>query len=82
VALEQTIKDLSARTGSGGFFLIGDNIIIVWFGLDWWEWDYPGNTFYDAKDLADDLIQRNSRESRLVRFFTGDLPDQRFVART
>jgi hypothetical protein len=81
VTLEKTIEGLTAKTGSGGFFLIGENITVVWYGRDWWEWEYRGNTFYDAKDLADDVIRRNRMDSRLVRFFTGHIPDQRRVAR-
>lgn len=81
MTLEQTIEHLTAKTGSGGFFLLGDNLIVVWYGLDWWEWVYLGNTFYDCKDLAEDLIRRSSQDSRLVRFFSGDIPDQRSVAR-
>lgn len=81
MTLEETIEELTAKSGSGSNFLIGDNIIVVWYGTDWWEWEYRGNSFYAAKDLADDILRRHSRDSRLVRFYTGQIPDQRCVAR-
>ena len=81
MTLEEIIMDLTARTANGGHFWIGSNYIIVRHGLDRWEWVYRGRSFYDLADLAENIIWRNSSTSRLVRFFSGRVPDERRVAR-
>ena len=81
MTLEQAILDLTAKTPHGGHFWVGRHFILVRCGSDWWEWEYRGNSFYDPKDLAEDVLRRSASESRLVRFFTGRIPDQRRVPR-
>jgi hypothetical protein len=81
VTLEKAIEALTAKTASGGCFLIGDHKVVVWYGMDWWEWEYEGRTYYDTKDVAEEVLRRNSPDSRLVRFYSGMIPDQRRQAR-
>jgi hypothetical protein len=79
--LEETIQALTARTPSGGSCTIGDSTFIVRYCSDSWEWEYRGNLYYDPQDLADAILRKSDAGSRLVRFFTGRIPDQRSVAR-
>lgn len=79
--LEKTIMDLTAQTPSGGVCTIGSTSFRVHYSPDCWEWEYRGNTFYDPQDLAEEILRRSGSASRMARFFTGRIPDQRRVAR-
>ncbi len=79
--LEETIKELTTRTPSGGSCAIGDSAFIVRYCSDSWEWEYRGNIYYDPQDLAQAILRKSAPSSRLVRFFTGRIPDQRKAPR-
>jgi len=79
--LEETIMHLTSRTPSGGVCTIGHTTFKVHYSPDCWEWEYRGNTFYDPQDLAEEILRKCGAGSRLVRYFTGRIPDQRRVAR-
>lgn len=81
MTLEETILSLTTKTISGGGFWIGSNYILVRYGMDWWEWVFRGRSFYDPGDLAENLLWSSEPHSRLVRYFTGRVPDQRRVTR-
>ena len=51
--LEETILDLTSRTPSGGSCRIEKASFIVWYCADIWEWEYQGETYFDALDLAE-----------------------------
>lgn len=77
MTLEETIRDLTSRTPSGGTCTIGDCSFTVRYCTDIWEWEYRGNIYYDLQDLAETIFRDNGANSRLVRFYTGKIPDQR-----
>ena len=77
MTLEETIMALTARTPSGGSCTIGDSSFTVWYCADSWEWEYQGSAYYDPQDLAEAILGSHAPNTRLVRFFTGKLPDQR-----
>ena len=77
MTLEETIKDLTSRTPSGGTCSIGDCSILVRYCADMWEWEFGGVIYYDLQDLADAILRVHAANSRLVRFYTGKIPDQR-----
>ena len=79
--LEETIMALTARTPSGGRFAIGDSFFMVRYCADSWEWEYRGNLYYDPQDLAKAILRKCDAGSRLARYFTGRIPDQRSLAR-
>jgi hypothetical protein len=81
-SLEETIKALTSTTPSGGCCTIGDSSFLVRYCSDSWEWEYRGNIYYDPQDLAEAILRKSGPSSRLVRFFTGRIPDQRRVSRT
>ena len=80
--LEETIKALTSRTPSGGSCAIGDSTFIVRYCSDSWEWEYRGNIYYDPQDLAEAILRKSDASSRLARYFTGRIPDQRRAVRT
>ena len=77
MTLVETIADQTTRTPSGGGCWIGNNFVIVRHCSDCWEWEYRGGIFYDLQDLAEEILRRNGAGSRLVRYFTESVPDQR-----
>lgn len=77
MTLEEIIMDLTSRTPSGGCCTIGDSSFIVWYSSDSWEWEYRGNVYYDLQDLAEAILDGCASNTRMVRFFTGKIPDQR-----
>lgn len=81
MTLEETILELTARTPSGGCCRIGETSFSVRYCADLWEWEYLGEVFWDPVDLAETILRKNHAGSRLVRFYTGKLPDQRKVPR-
>ncbi len=77
MTLVETLETLTARTPSGGGFWLGNNYLLVRYSSDVWEWEYRGNSFYDLQDLAEEILRRSSPSSRLVRYFSQIVPDQR-----
>jgi hypothetical protein len=61
--------------------LLGNNYLIVRHGSDSWEWEYRGNIFYDLEHLTKEVLRRSGASSRLARFFTERVPDQRMEFR-
>ena len=81
MTLEETLLFLTTRTPSGGGFWIGNNRVVVRYSVDTWEWEYRGTPFYDVQDLAEELLMRCGAGSRLARFFTERIQDERREAR-
>ena len=71
------IMELTSKVPSGGSCTIGDSTFTVHYCADSWEWSYRGNAYYDAQDLAEAILGGYAANTRLVRFFTGKIPDQR-----
>jgi len=82
VTLEETIKDLTSKTPSGGSCRMGDCSFSVWYCADIWEWEYRGHIFHDPQDLAETIARDFGADSRLVRFYSGKIPDQRRCPRS
>src|ERR1035437_3909211 len=55
--LEATIVKLTRETPSGGSRRIGDASFTVRYCSDIWEWEYQGETFWDARDLAESIVR-------------------------
>jgi hypothetical protein len=68
---------LTSRTPSGGSCKIGDRAFAVHYCTDIWEWEYQGHIFHDALDLAEAMLRDCNANCRLVRFYTGKIPDER-----
>ena len=51
--LEKTIRELTARTPSGGTCWIGDTCFTVWYCADCWEWEFQGVFYFDTQDLSE-----------------------------
>ena len=77
MTLEEMLLFLTTRTPSGGGFWIGTNHFVVRYSADSWEWEYRGNLFYDVQDLAEEVLKRCGAGSRITRFFTERIPDER-----
>jgi hypothetical protein len=60
MTLEEIIMNLTSRTPSGGMCTIGDVSFNVWYCSDIWEWEYRGETFWDAQDLAEAIVRESS----------------------
>jgi hypothetical protein len=56
-ALEAMILKLTQETPSGGTCRIGPVSFSVWYGPDIWEWEYQGESYWDAQDLAEAIIR-------------------------
>jgi hypothetical protein len=61
MTLESLILELTSKTPSGGNCRIGDVCFTVRYCSDLWEWEYQGEVFFDALDLAEAIV-RGSRE--------------------
>jgi hypothetical protein len=57
MTLEEIILELTSNTPSGGSCKIGDVSFNVWYCSDIWEWEYQGETFFDAQDLAEAIVR-------------------------
>jgi hypothetical protein len=77
LTLEESLLFLTTRTPSGGGFWIGAHHFVVRYSADSWEWEYRGNLFYDVQDLAEEVLKRCGPGSRITRFFTERIPDER-----
>ena len=77
MTLDETILELTSRTPSGGTCHIGDRSFTIRYCSDIWEWEYRGLVFHDALDLAEAMLRDCNTNSRLVRFYTGKIPDER-----
>lgn len=53
MSLEKTIIDLTSKTSSGGTCWIGELPFTVWFGSDYWEWEFQGAYYFDPLDLSE-----------------------------
>lgn len=51
--LEASILELTSCTPSGGTCRIGEATFKVLYCSDLWEWEYLGETYFDAQDLAE-----------------------------
>jgi hypothetical protein len=56
MTLEEIILELTSQTPSGGVCQLGDAFFKVWYCSDIWEWEYRGETFFDAQDLAEAIV--------------------------
>ncbi len=82
MTLEETIRDLTSKTPSGGCCRMGDCAFSVSYCADIWEWEYRGYVFHDPLDLAEAITRDFGADSRLVSFYSGRIPDQRRWPRT
>jgi hypothetical protein len=82
MTLEEAIMEVTSRTPSGDSCRIGDSAFTVHYCADIWEWEYRGLIFHDPQDLAEAILRDCGANSRLVRFYTGKIPDQRRWSRT
>jgi hypothetical protein len=55
--LEAIIIKLTHETPSGEICRIGDAFFTVRYCSDIWEWDYLGETYWDAEDLAEAIVR-------------------------
>lgn len=55
--VEASILELTSQTPSGGSCQIGDALFRVRYSSDTWEWEYSGEAFFDALDLAEAIIR-------------------------
>jgi hypothetical protein len=51
--LEKVIMDLTSKTPSGGTCWVGNVPFTVWYGSDYWEWEFQGAFYFDLQDLSD-----------------------------
>lgn len=73
MSLEKTIQELTAKTPSGGTCWIEDIPFTVWFGSDYWEWEFQGVFYFDLQDLSEAMeahLRRISEAARQAVFFT------------
>ncbi len=61
--VEATILELTSQTPSGGSCRIGHASVSVRYCSDTWEWEYLGEAFFDALDLAEAIV-RDSEANR------------------
>jgi hypothetical protein len=69
MSLEQTIIDLTSKTSSGGTCWLGDLPFRVWFGSDYWEWEFQGVYYFDSLDLSEAIeafIQQTTEGTQRV----------------
>jgi hypothetical protein len=67
MGLEETIMDLTSQTPSGGICWIGELPFTVWFGSDYWEWEFQGVYYFDPLDLSEAIeafLQRTADDAR------------------
>jgi hypothetical protein len=55
--MEATILKVTLETPNGGSCRIGGASFTVRYCSDIWEWEYEGETFWDALDLALAMVQ-------------------------
>jgi hypothetical protein len=56
-ALEAMILKLTQEIPSGGICRVGPVSFSVWYCSDIWEWEYQGESYWDAQDLAEAIIR-------------------------
>jgi len=63
---EALILKLTSKTPSGGSCRIGEACFKVWYCADIWEWEYQGETYFDALDLAEAMDRAGVADPRPV----------------
>jgi hypothetical protein len=81
MTLEDTIITLTASTPSGGNCRIGDASFRVQYGLDFWEWEYQGEIYFDAQDLAEAILRGRGTDPRKSIYLGGRVADWRKAIR-
>ena len=81
MTLEDTIITLTSSTPSGGSCRIGDTSFQVFYGPDFWEWEYQGETYFDAQDLAEAILRGRGADPRRTIYLGGRVADWRKAIR-